>query len=150
MGVGVGFGFVDLLVDRQLPSGKELVGAEDLVPAVFRRFCLKKAYRRDGTGVVERVVRTLLVQFERDDRIEGLARGVAADLLFEVLFADFLQDLSQSEDLGNGFDGEFILRVADLEDFSVGKRDGYSEEIGRNLCQERNVAGIGTLLDQGK
>lgn len=64
---------------------------------------------------------------------------------------DFLQDrvgsvLLHRQDGGrhfrDRFDPEYVIRVARLDDLSVGEADRYAEQFRRYLGQERNVVGV--------
>ena len=91
-----------------------------------------------------------VVQFEGDDRIERFASRIAADFCLEFILADFLENLGQGKNLGNGFNGKFVLRIADFKYVAIGKGDGNAEEVGRNRGQIGNIAGIGPFLDRSE
>ena len=47
--------------------------------------------------------------------------------------------------LGNGLDTKTVLRVTQLDDFSVHQTDTDPEQFGINICQIRDIVGVLTV-----
>jgi hypothetical protein len=56
-----------------------------------------------------------------------------------------LDDQGRGEGLGNGLDGEGVVRIADSEDLAVSRDQGQPEQFRVHLGQLGNVIGIGPL-----
>ena len=88
-----------------------------------------------------------MVVFQQDshDGVERQSGSVGANH-FEHLGGAVLAEYQDSgQHLGNGLDTETVLRVTQLDDFSVHQTDTDSEQFGINICQIRNVVGVLTV-----
>ena len=88
-----------------------------------------------------------MVVFQQDghDGVERQSGSIGANH-FEHLGSTVLAEYQDGgQHLGNGLDTETVLRVTQLDDFSVHQTDTDSEQFGINICQIRDVVGVLTI-----
>mgnify|MGYP001761794362 CR=1 FL=1 len=67
------------------------------------------------------------MQFQSDNRVEGLARRIATDFAAQGLGPHLIQHMGQGENLGNRFDGERVTGVSRLGMGAITKHDADTE-----------------------
>jgi len=88
-----------------------------------------------------------MVVFQQDghDGVERQSGSIGANH-FEHLGSTVLAEYQDGgQHLGNGLDTETVLRVTQLDDFSVHQTDTDPEQFGINICQIRDVVGVLTI-----
>ena len=142
-------GLVDVLQhrERRRAAGKVADVLQDLVPAVLLGRRLHQAHRRDGARVHQRVDRALvLVDLDRQPRVERQAGGLHADLVVQDLRALLGHDERRREGLGHRLDRELVVHVAGRVDLAVPGGDHHAEQLARRLGQDRDVVGVLAFL----
>jgi hypothetical protein len=88
-----------------------------------------------------------MVVFQQDghDGVERQSGSIGANH-FEHLGSTVLAEYQDGgQHLGNGLDTKTVLRVTQLDDFSVHQTDTDPEQFGINICQIRDVVGVLTV-----
>ena len=96
-------------------------------------------------GIDERIAGDAMLVFELDDRVEGAARGLAADPAPERV-ADGAEGECQREHLGHALDRERHVRVAGGEHLPVARSDRDAEPAGVDAGELGDVGGDPTTL----
>jgi hypothetical protein len=141
----------DVLVDEQAAAGEARHHVEHRGDPRLRRVALDQLGGRHRAGVDHRVERPVFDIVEQD-RVEGVAGRLDADMLEHRIAAVLGQDVAVDERLRRRLDRKGALAVAGGVDLAVDGCDGDAEEVGIGLGELGDVVGnlaVAQLLETG-
>lgn len=107
---------------------------------------LHHAARRDGARIDERSRRVVVLEQDGHDRVERQPGRIGADLVEHRIGPVLLHGQDSRRNLRHRFDAEHVIRIAGLDDLSVGQADRNAEKLRRDIGQKRYVIGILTAV----
>ena len=141
-------GFVDALVERELPPGERGKARPQHGLACLEVFSFDQSGRDDRTRVHHRVERA--VRRVDRDRVERVPRRLDAHSLHHELAAVLRERHPEDERLRDRLDGERFAAVTDLEEVSVGRDDRDAERAGVGGGELGDVARHLAVTDLGE
>ena len=142
---GVALALPDVLVGAELPAGQLRQPLEDEVVGAAADVLLQQAVDGQRAGVDHRVDRPApLIQ---GNLVEGVAGGLDADALEDLLQAELLDGQAVNQWLRHRLDGELVVDVAECVEVAFGAHDGGGPQVGVDVGQRRNVRGILPVRD---
>lgn len=85
-----------------------------------------------------------MVVLEQDshDRVEGQSGRIGADLVEHRVGPVLLHGQNGRRNFRHRLDAEYVIRIAGLDDLSVGQADRNAEKLRRDIGQKRYVIGV--------
>ena len=135
---GLAFRLVNFFVQGQFATSIKRKGFQNPFEPRRRRFARNQSGGGNRAGVDHRIARPAGAGIEADG-IERIAGRLHADAFQNRIAAVVFKGEAVNERLGNGLDGEFLPRVADLIDRAVRRDETDAEPVGIGLGEFRNV-----------
>ena len=125
---GFAFGKINRFIHGQFATGIERKGFKNPFEARRRRLTRNQTGSGNRASIDHRVTGTTGFRIKADG-IEGVARRLYPDALQGFIAAIVFQSEAIDEGLGDGLDGEFLVRVTNFVNGTVGRDETDAEQI---------------------
>src|SRR5262249_21971584 len=136
--IGIRLRTIHFVNQRERLAGKSALVVKYFAPTLVRAGRFYHTDAGDGARVHQWIDRPVVVEPNRDNGVERQAGRFDANVGQHFVFAGFLDDLREGENLGAGLNRERIIGIAGDIHFPVHRGDGDAEEIGVNTGEVGN------------